>query len=287
MYKILIYGLIIVVIIILLTKKYYKIEKIEKFVKEPILINFPKKIYMFWDNGWDNAPYMCVECLKSWRRYNSDWEIITLDNNNIEQYLDKDILKKINEIKRPQHRADLIRVNLLNKNGGVWIDASIFCNRTLDSWLYEYMKEGIFYFKYNKESGLEHYKIGNWFIACEKNNYLMNKFCTKFNTRWKYIISDEYFGFHKVFKELCDTDVKFNNIYQSIPFYDARLPRITIQSFHNVKIELSDEITNEIEDIIKNTDIPMFKFRSSDKCPKKEIKGTVFQYLIEKNKFIT
>lgn len=60
---------------IILKKKFEKIEKIEKFEKEPNLINFPKKIYMFWDNGWDNAPYMCIECLKSWRKYNLDWEI--------------------------------------------------------------------------------------------------------------------------------------------------------------------------------------------------------------------
>jgi hypothetical protein len=250
------------------------------------LRNFPKNIYIFWDNGWENAPYICNECLSSWIRHNKGWDIIKLDNNNIAQYLENEILQKINTIKKPQHRADLIRVNLLNKFGGVWVDASIVCNRSLDSWLYEYMKEGIFYFKYNKESGLEHYKIGNWFIACEKNNYLMEKFCQKYNTRWKYIVHDEYFGFHKTFKELCDTNEKFNNIYQSIPFYNALLPRITFRE----KIDLTANISNitpNIQEIIDNTNIPMFKFSSSEfKCQNENIQESVFYYIIKTNKLI-
>jgi len=290
----LVISIVIVLIILLFVQYQYQyqyqcsIKKYEEFSginRIAHLREFPKTIYMFWDKGWDNAPYLCIECMTSWKHHNPEWKIIELDDNNIANYLQKDILNKINEIESPQHRADLIRANILSKHGGVWADASVFCNRPLDTWIYEYMKAGVFYFKYNKESRLEHYKIGNWFIACEKNNYLMEKFCQKYNERWKYISKDEYFGFHKVFKELCDTDEKFNNMYNEIPFNDARMPRITTQTFHKVKIDLSQHITDEIEAIVKNTNIPMFKFSSRDNCPKSrnDINGTIFEYIVKTN----
>ena len=31
---------------------------------------FNKKIFIFWDKGWDNAPYLCQVCLKSWEYFN-------------------------------------------------------------------------------------------------------------------------------------------------------------------------------------------------------------------------
>lgn len=246
------------------------------------LREFPRKIYMFWDKGWENAPYLAQQCYASWVHYNPTWEVIRLDDDNISQYISPELLKKINDISRPQHRADLIRVNLLNDYGGVWVDATIFCNKNLDLWLHEYMKAGIFYFKYGSNSGLESYRIGNWFIASEKNNYLMEKFCQKYNQRWKYIVRDEYFGFHKLFRELCDTNERFNNFYQSIPFYDARIPQLTRQDFYKEKIVLADTVNEKIKKIMMNEHIPMFKFRSRDKCPKNrdEVDGTVLQYII-------
>ena len=287
-----IYLLIILIVITLIVflflhhlflRKTFKLEQFSGINRISHLREFPKTIYIFWDKGWENAPYLCKECLISWKYHNTEWKIIELDDNKLGNYLEEDILRKINEIKSPQHRADIIRVNILNKHGGVWADASIFCNRPLDTWLHEYMKAGVFYFKYDKSSGLQDYKIGNWFIACEKNNYLMEKFCQKFNQRWKYIVRDEYFGFHKVFKELCDTDEIYNNIYNMIPFYDARLPRITMPKFHKVEIDLSHKITSEIETIVSDTNIPMFKFSTKDNCPKnkEDIDGTVFGYILQ------
>ena len=125
MFVIFILLLVITFIIYLFIKKY-------KFIKS----NIPKNIYMFWDKGWDKAPYICQECLLSWKYYNPNWKIITLDKKNIYNYLSKELLDDIWEKKLVQHQADIIRVNLLKKYGGVWTDSTIFCNKSLDDWLY-------------------------------------------------------------------------------------------------------------------------------------------------------
>ena len=45
-----------------------------------------KTIWILWFQGFENAPQVVKTCLKSWKRYNSDWNIIELDENNLEKY---------------------------------------------------------------------------------------------------------------------------------------------------------------------------------------------------------
>ena len=182
----------------------------------------------------------------------------------------------------------IIRVNLLNKYGGVWADATIFCNQPLDDWLYNYMDVGLFCFKYNFRSGLEKYKLGNWFFASEKNNYLINTFAKAYNKHWQNKIMDHYFGFHFLFNKLCKTDKKFNKMFKKIPYYDARIARITISKFYNQTVKLVGKVNESSKKILDSGNIPMYKFKSRDykeAIDINKIKGTNLEYII--NKIVT
>lgn len=48
----------------------------------------PKKIWMYWDKGWNNAPELVKKCRESWVYHHPDWEINFLDAQNITQYFD-------------------------------------------------------------------------------------------------------------------------------------------------------------------------------------------------------
>lgn len=222
---------------------------------------FNKKIFIFWDKGWDNIPYLCKVCLQSWKYFNKNWEIVKLDKKNIYDYLDENLLKKVCKIKLVQHQADIIRVNLLKKYGGVWVDATVFCNKPLDEWLFNYMNKGFFCFKFNEESGLHHYKLSNWFLASTKNNYIINNFTKKYNNHWEDITQDNYFGFHFLFNNLCKIDKKFNNNYKNIKFFDSRKIRVQEKNFNNnIEFNLSKPVTIEIKKILDDNSIPMYKF---------------------------
>ena len=67
------------------------------------------------------------------------------------------------------HQSDLIRLGLLEKYGGVWVDASLFCILPLDSWLEIVLNSGLFMFESNTKLTI----IANWFIASKKNNILI------------------------------------------------------------------------------------------------------------------
>ena len=94
--------------------------------------------------------------------------------------MDKNFLDKLWDKNQIQTQSDLIRINLLNKYGGIWIDATLFCNKPLDEWLKYNMHIGFLLFRYSKKN-----KIASWFIASNKNNYISNSFCTEYNNFWE------------------------------------------------------------------------------------------------------
>ena len=83
----------------------------------------PKKIYQTYR---ENIPEFAVSHIKN---MNHDYEYEFFNDNDcikfIENNFDKNVYECYNEIKRPQHKADLFRYCLLYINGGVYIDIDI------------------------------------------------------------------------------------------------------------------------------------------------------------------
>ena len=69
-------------------------------------IKFNRKefIYIYWDQGFENAPPLVKACLNSWKKNNPDWQTIELNKENIGQYID---LNKL-----PKNAFDLKNVDL-------------------------------------------------------------------------------------------------------------------------------------------------------------------------------
>ena len=49
-----------------------------------------KTIWMCWFQGWNKAPEIAEKCLESWKHYNSDWDIVLLDESNYKDYISID-----------------------------------------------------------------------------------------------------------------------------------------------------------------------------------------------------
>ena len=92
------------------------------------------KIWIFWYQGIKNAPDVVQQCIASIKKYNPDKEIIILDEKNITQYYKMPSYIKQN-LKNGSitltHLSDIIRMNLLKKYGGFWMDATIFFSEKL------------------------------------------------------------------------------------------------------------------------------------------------------------
>lgn len=127
---------------------------------------FEKTIWIFWYQGWNNAPQIIKHCKDSWIYKNPDWEVKLLDKDSISSFIEIEGFKCLFKNLSIAHMSDLLRLELLEKYGGVWVDASLFCILPLNSWIFNVLKTDIFLFKSDTRLTI----IANWFIAAKKNH---------------------------------------------------------------------------------------------------------------------
>ena len=93
-----------------------------------------KIFYTFWSQGDKNVPNLVKRCIISWKVHNPDYTIILVTLSNVEDLIRSvglELPKSFFKI-YPQAQSDWIRLALLSKRGGVWIDASIFMTDSIE-----------------------------------------------------------------------------------------------------------------------------------------------------------
>lgn len=86
-----------------------------------------KNIFFFWWDGFDSAPDIVKKCYEKIKLYYQDFKLIIIDKNNysiaeIDDYLVNLFLSKKITI---QTFSDILRLKLISKFGGVWIDSTV------------------------------------------------------------------------------------------------------------------------------------------------------------------
>jgi len=181
-----------------------------------------RTIYILWFQGFNNAPLLVRNSVQSWKHYNEkSWRIVLLDNNNLKEYIDIDKIYKIVNKKmiKPCHLSDIIRCELLSKHGGLWTDATSFCNRPLDEWIEPFIRKvGFFAFRNPAENRM----LSNWFLYADKENFIIEKWCEKtFEYYEKNGFAKTYFIHHYLFGELYNTNQTFKSLWDNVPSFPA------------------------------------------------------------------
>lgn len=121
----------------------------------------PKKLFMYWHQGWDNAPDFVKRCSATWQRHNPTWDINLLDAATIGEKVKLPAALKTLDLPLPA-LSDVIRIYLLKKYGGVWVDATLWCTRPLDDWI-ETVCDRSGFFAYDKPGADR--PVSSWFLA--------------------------------------------------------------------------------------------------------------------------
>ena len=81
-----------------------------------------KKIFTFWEPR-DKIPGYLKLCIKTWKKFLPLYKVIILDYQSSKDLLGEELFSKIicKNMSLPI-QADAIRVALLNKYGGIWLD---------------------------------------------------------------------------------------------------------------------------------------------------------------------
>ena len=128
-----------------------------------------KTIFWCWLQGIQEAPKLYKSNFNSLKMNCKDFNIIIINETNMYNYV-KFPTYIIEKYKKkyitPTHFSDLLRVELLIKYGGTWIDASVLITK----YTKEYFTKDLFFFQ---ERGNDGYVGSSWFITSEKGSPIL------------------------------------------------------------------------------------------------------------------
>ncbi|MCT4397413.1 methanolan biosynthesis protein EpsI [Pediococcus ethanolidurans] len=243
-----------------------------------------KTIWTAWLQGEKNAPKAVKLCFESMRKNSGDFNLVIITSNNLKDYIDIDdeLLKsfKKGEVSAA-HLTDYIRVLLLKKYGGVWIDATLYLVKPLPDSIWE--GKLLIWNQIQDLTGGNLYasipfveNFSNGFMVAKKNS-IFYKFAADIT---KKILADpildiDYFANFKAYlKALQDIDLlaqEWENVQVVAPLGEI------------IKQYWNKPINSRICGYIADKDNLFFKLTYKDEW-KKEYNNvkTVQQYLVEK-----
>ncbi len=142
--------------------------------------DFPRIIWVFWAQGWDQAPQLVQRCIQSWITANPDWQVIVLDNTNLAEHCDIPQTEEWWRDLSRNHQSDLLRFKLLAERGGVWAAATTYCAIPLNQWLLPGLQSGFFAFANPGPDRL----IASWFLAGRAGNPLLCQLADRLQRHW-------------------------------------------------------------------------------------------------------
>lgn len=92
-------------------------------------------IWVCWWQGEANMPPLVKQCYKLLLKNSNGHRVIFIDKNNYKDYVELPdyIINKVHEsVITLTHLSDILRVSLLAKYGGLWIDATYWCTEPLN-----------------------------------------------------------------------------------------------------------------------------------------------------------
>ena len=177
----------------------------------------PRRIFTLWLQGEEQAPPLVRACLDSIRRH-ADAELVVLDERSVFDWIDipEEVVRKWKEGKmKAAHFADICRVDLLYRHGGVWMDATCYMDAPFPEWLWE-----ADFFVYQGGDTLKgaYGGIQNCFIRGAKDAYLLKVWREIILAYWKEEDSPlDYFVHQLLFCLALDANPRAAALYAKMP----------------------------------------------------------------------
>lgn len=251
----------------------------------------PKIIWTFWHNH--QFPNSVCLSIKSWKKYNPQYTICAVTLDNLYSYIKpQELPSNFDSLIIPK-KSDVIRILLLIKYGGVWLDSTFYTFKSLDDVIdlinYDYCGFYIEGFTTN------HYYpvIENWFMASKpqsefliqwKNEFFkilehQNQFDNNGQTREE--LDKKYFSIKKSqgvdFQNIPDNIISYLNMHCAIQIvmqqefkkYNIKLmPSFNTQGPYKYINDHGWDSHKAIETLISQHHHPHFsfvKFRGSER----------------------
>ncbi|MDD6405633.1 MAG: capsular polysaccharide synthesis protein [Clostridiales bacterium] len=145
--------------------------------------NFSNKVWICWLQGIENAPDIVKFCYKSVKKWMSDKDVCVIDKSNLLKYVnlpDYVISKWKKGIISNTLFSDFIRLSVLTRFGGIWMDATVFLTGSIPI----YISEADFFIYQSNDYDVT--KVGeSWFIKANAHNRILQTTLDLMNEYWR------------------------------------------------------------------------------------------------------
>lgn len=226
----------------------------------------PKLIWVCWLQGMENAPDVVKKCYESLHKYCADFDIKVVRLDNINQYvqLPDYIWKKYHkkQISNTEF-SDLLRLALLAKHGGYWIDSTVLLTDAIPAEI-----QNAEFFAFHAQT---HLKSNNWFLKASKNDLLIQNMKNLMFTYWQRENRlMNYFLYHLFFDLMVEKNQKIADKWNKVPLlyddcYDLE---------YNFFTPYSDDFWNNLK---QKTNIHKLSYKYNKSKP---LQGTFLEKLL-------
>jgi hypothetical protein len=157
------------------------LSKIDNDLYIPTLDELKKTDKIIW-SYWSGSekPLSVKLAIHTWKKHNPDFYICILSESDLSTYVDINTFPKKFPKLGQQHKADIVRLALLEKYGGFWLDSTIFLTQPLSiMWNIEDYEIGGYYADFFT-TDMTNPVLENWFLSAPKNSNVIKKWKEEF-----------------------------------------------------------------------------------------------------------
>lgn len=230
----------------------------------------PRTIWTYWHQGWDAAPPLMRRCLEQMQHHHPAWTVRALDGQALEGLVPAALVERAEPTAA---FSDRLRLELLATHGGVWLDATVYCMRSLDTWLPSLAESGFFAFRLPTAPK----PIASWCLASVPEGQIV--------TRWNHLCRDywegrseydTYFWVHGLFAGLLSSDPVVAGLFASMPSLSAEGPHY----FAPYRSRLLGPMTRRARWRLASRRDPLYKLR---KARRRVPDDSVLQAILSRN----
>nr|WHU31544.1 polyprotein [chieh-qua endornavirus] len=145
----------------------------------------PKIIWSYWDETIVNR--FQVDMIDNWHYHNQDYRIIILNKTILSRQLSKQTYELI-MAQTPQYRSDWVRLHILSKLGGVWVDSTGIFQDTIHPLVMQTLQHesGVYQVSIQSRTKSPRY-YESWFIIASERNVFMNHWFENFKNMTNHV----------------------------------------------------------------------------------------------------
>ncbi|HEX6257499.1 MAG TPA: capsular polysaccharide synthesis protein [Euzebyales bacterium] len=168
---------------------------------QPVSRDAPSRVWMYWGQGIAHAPAVVRRCHAALLRHHDPAQVMVLDDDTVDDHVD--IPGYVRDRTRGDRTkfSDVLRIDLLARHGGVWLDATCLVRRNVLALLPELLTAGFFAPRSRRT------RIASWFMASDPGGHVITALRSAQLAYWRHHAEAiDYYVLHHLFEALCHTD---------------------------------------------------------------------------------